>query len=71
MAFRHFLLTDNGPQFLAKLFETLCLDLKVKHVTTAAYHPQTSAQVERYNKALVARLLHYIADHQNDWDEYV
>lgn len=49
-----FLLADNGPRFVAKLFEKLCLDLNVKHLSTAAYNALTNDQVERYNRAVVA-----------------
>ena len=52
---RH-MLTDNGPQFIAKFFEAVCLLLKTKHVTTTAYHPQTNGQAERYNQTLCHRL---------------
>ena len=66
-----FLLTDNGPQFVAKFFAAICLLLGVKQHTITAYHPQTNGQVERYNKTLVSRLRHYVADHQRNWDEFV
>ena len=43
------LLSDNGPQFVAKFFEAVCLLLGLNHVTTTAYHPQTNGKTERYN----------------------
>ena len=66
-----YVLTDNGPQFAAKLFEAVCTMIGIKHVLTTAYHPQTNGQVERFNKTLAARLRHYVAEHQKDWDEFV
>ena len=33
------LLSDNGPQFVSKIVETVCHTLGPKHLTTAAYHP--------------------------------
>ena len=33
------LLTDNGPQFCAKFFQTFCKTLGVKQVFTGAYRP--------------------------------
>lgn len=68
---QNYVLTDNGAQFVIKFFATTCGDLGIKHSTTAAYHPQTNAQVERYNEKIVTRLRHYIADHQRDRDVFV
>jgi len=64
-------LSDNGPQFVSKFMGAVCGILGVKQLTTTAYHPQTNGQTERYNKTIVARLRHYVAENQADWDEYV
>lgn len=67
-----FLIADNGGiKCIAKMFETFCLDLEVKLLTTTAYHLQKNGQVECYKKNLVLMLRHYILDHQKDWDAYV
>lgn len=66
-----FLLADNGPQFVSKLFEMLCSFLGVKHLSITACHPQTSGQAERYNKTIVGRLCHYFAGHQRNSDLFV
>ena len=65
------ILSDNGVQFTSKFFEAMCTTLGVKHLTTTTYHPQTNGQVERYNRTLVARLRHYVAENQADWDDFV
>ena len=62
--------SDNGPQFVAKLFQSVCRLLGMKTTTSAAFHPQTNGQVERYNRSLLAMLRHYVGDHQDDWDRY-
>ena len=64
-------LTDNGPQFTAKFFESVCGLLGIRHVLTTAYHPQTNGQAERFNRTLGIRLRHYVTEHQRDWDEFV
>ena len=66
-----YILTDNGPQFVAKIFDHLVTMLGVSHLRTTAYHPQTNGQAERYNRTLVTRLIHYVSEHQNDWDQFV
>lgn len=63
------LLTDNGPQFIAKFFEAVCLILQVKHVTTTAYHPQANGQAERYNQTLCHRLR--VFKETASWDRLV
>lgn len=59
-------LTGNSPQFVSKFFETICTYLGVKQLTNTAYHSQAIGQVERYNKTIVTRLRHYVAEHQKD-----
>jgi len=43
----------------------------IRNLYTSAYHPQTNGQVERFNKTLVHMLMHYIEDHQDNWNELV
>lgn len=58
-----YLLTGNGTPFISKFFSTLCIHLGTKHMTTTAFHPQTSGQVERYNETIITCLRHYVATH--------
>ena len=67
----NYLLTDNGPQFAAKFFDTVCGMLGVKHFFTTAYHPQTNGQAERFNKTILDRIRHYVVEHQADWDKFI
>ena len=62
--------SDNGPQFIARLFQSVCRLLGMKTVPSSAFHPQTNGQVERYNRSLLAMLRHYVGEHQDDWDRY-
>lgn len=39
--------TYNGPQFLSKIFKTLCEFLPLKHVTATEYNLQTSRHIEK------------------------
>lgn len=66
-----YVLTDNGPQFVGKFFAFVWDDLGVKHLTMTAYHPRTNAQSERFNRTIITRLRHFIAEHQRNWDIYV
>lgn len=60
------LLANNWAKFVRKLLNAACVALETKLMTTCAYHPQTNAQTERYNKTIVSRLRHYIGEFQVD-----
>lgn len=65
------ILTDNRPQFVAKIFAAPCASMSTKVVTTVGLYPQTNGKVERFNKTLVARLRHYIEEHRRSWDVFI
>ena len=65
------LLSDNGTQFTAKLFQYMCERLGVSNLFTTTYHPQTNGQTERFNRTLLASLRAFVAEHPKSWDEYV
>ena len=44
-----YLLSDNGGQFIAKFFQSVCNVLGTRNLFTTAYHPQTNGQTERFN----------------------
>ena len=46
------LVTDNGPQFVAKKFQTWLTDKGIKHVKASPYHPQGNGVVERLHRTL-------------------
>jgi len=64
-------LTDNGPQFASILFQGVCNLMGFRNLYTSTYHPQTNDQVERFNQTLVDIFMHYIEEHQDNWDELV
>jgi transposase InsO family protein len=63
-------LTDNGTQFNAKVFLSVCRELGIAKIFTTAYHPQTNGQVERFNRTIINSLRGYVERRQTDWDEY-
>lgn len=66
-----FLVTDSDTNAFRKLIGTRCNFFGLKHLTTTPYHPQTNGQAERLNRILIARLRHYVAEHQHDWDIFM
>jgi len=64
-------LPDDGPQFASLFFQGACSLMGIRNLYTSTYHPQTNGEVERFYKTLVDKLMHYIEDHQDTWDELV
>lgn len=42
--------------------------LGTKQLTTTTYDLERNGQAERFNKKLMVRLRHYVAEYQRDWD---
>jgi RNase H-like domain found in reverse transcriptase/Reverse transcriptase (RNA-dependent DNA polymerase)/Integrase zinc binding domain/Integrase core domain len=57
-----YILSDNGPQFIADLFSEMCRLLGIGHKLTANYHPQTNMS-ERVNRNLKAQIAIYAQSH--------
>jgi site-specific DNA-cytosine methylase len=62
-------LSDNGGEFTADVFERLCCDYGVKHQTTSAYTPSTNGQCERVHRYLGAILKIAVRKWGDEWDE--
>lgn len=65
-----FLMSDVGCQFDSKLVPKFCGCLRVKHITSMAFHFQKIGQIHRYSKT-IGRLRSYLAEHENRWEIFV
>ena len=63
--------SDQGASLTSNLISSLCQNLRITQTRTSAYHPQENAQVERFNRTLVAMLAKTISDNQKDWDQHI
>jgi hypothetical protein len=63
------IVSDRGPQFVAKFWEALHKSLGTKLLHSSAYHPQTSGQTERVNQILEDMLRACVLDFSPKWDE--
>ena len=43
---------DRGVQFTSQIWQILCKTLRIKHVVTTAYHPQSNGLVEQFHRQL-------------------
>ena len=65
------LLSDNGPQFCARLATAVYKLLGIHKLTTSAYHPSGNGGVERVNHTMAQMLAMVCNEHQNDWDVHL
>jgi transposase InsO family protein len=45
------IISDNGPQFMARDFKEFLRLAGMTHVRTAPYHPQSNGKIERWHKS--------------------
>jgi transposase InsO family protein len=46
------IISDNGPQFVAKDFKEFIRVVGMKHVRTSPYYPQSNGKIERWHHTL-------------------
>ena len=63
------LLTDNGSQFVGKLYVEVCRLLGIKKLKTTPYHPSANGIIERMHRSLKTMISHFVSDHYSNWDE--
>ena len=61
--------TDQGSNFLSKLFSQVLKTLNVSHQVSSAYHPESQGALERWHQTLKSMLKKYCYDTNKDWDE--
>ena len=65
------ILTDQGTNFMSKVFQQFCKMLGVKKLKTTVYHPQCNGLVERYNGTLKKSIKKFVHDHPARWDDFI
>ena len=46
------IISDNGPQFIAKDFKEFIRLTGISHVRTSPYYPQSNGKLERYHRTI-------------------
>jgi len=59
--------SDRGPQFVARFTKELYRLLGIKLASSTAWHPQTDGQMERVNQELDQYLQLFVNEWQDDW----
>ena len=60
--------SDNGPAFVANVFQNAMNHFDVKNTTTPVYNPKSNS-VERYHRTLKRKLTALIHEFDDEWDE--
>jgi O-acetyl-ADP-ribose deacetylase (regulator of RNase III) len=65
------IVSDQGADFLSKVFSACCKLLKIEKLHTTAYHPQSDGALERSHRTLSEYLRHFVDKNLQNWDDYV
>ena len=63
------IVSDRGPQFVARFWEQLHESLGTKLIRSSAYHPQTDGQTERVNQIVEDMLRACVIHFDKNWDQ--
>lgn len=62
------LISDNGSQFVSRLFKTFLRDNNIRHQLTPTYSPQCNS-TERVNRVIKTMIKQYIRNDHRRWDD--
>ena len=61
--------SDQGSNFMSRLFQEVMFQLGVKQLKSSAYHPQSQGALERFHHTLKSMLRAYCFQEKKGWDE--
>ncbi|XP_069183685.1 uncharacterized protein [Procambarus clarkii] len=61
--------TDQGSNFMSRLFRQQIADLGIQHITSSAYHPESQGALERFHQTPKGMLRKFCYDRQSKWAE--
>ena len=65
------ILSDRGTEFVNGVIEYLLTKMKVLHIKTSPFHPQTNGKTERFHRYMNDVLAKYIQKEPCNWDSYI
>ena len=65
------ILSDQGPEFVSSVMDTLLASRYIDHLVSSPYHPQTNGTVERFNRTIIDLLKKLGGDQPRDWDQWL
>ncbi len=61
--------TDQGSNFMSKVFQQVMTELNIKHVKSSPYHPESQGALERFHQTLKSMLKKACLESSREWDE--
>lgn len=65
------ILSDNGPNLTSHLISELLSSLKISHIKTTPYRPQSNGMLERWHRDLKRMLSKLSMGDRKKWDEWL
>ena len=65
------LYSDQGSNFMSKLFRSLCSELGIQRTSTTSYQPQGNAMIERTNRTIEECLSNYVSQYQHELAKFL
>lgn len=63
--------SDQGTEFINEVFKNVCKLLKIKQLTSTAYHHESIGALENTHKVLGAYLRAHVTKNHSDWDSWL
>ena len=60
--------SDQGSNFMSKIFAQVMAELNVAHHVSSAYHPESQGALERFHQTLKSMLRKYCMESTLEWD---
>uniref|UniRef100_A0A3B3Q649 Gypsy retrotransposon integrase-like protein 1 n=1 Tax=Paramormyrops kingsleyae TaxID=1676925 RepID=A0A3B3Q649_9TELE len=61
--------SDQGSNFMSRIFSKVIKQLSIQHQVSSAYHPESQGALERFHQTLKTMLRTYCSAQGKDWDE--
>uniref|UniRef100_A0A3P9C6A9 Gypsy retrotransposon integrase-like protein 1 n=1 Tax=Maylandia zebra TaxID=106582 RepID=A0A3P9C6A9_9CICH len=61
--------TDQGSNFMSRIFAQVLQSLGIKHRKSSAYHPESQGALERFHQTLKSMMRKFCLESQKEWDE--
>ena len=65
------IISDNGSNFISKVFSDTCKILGIRKLHTTPYHPQSNGSLEKSHASMAAYLRCFVAEDGTNWDQYL
>ena len=65
------MVSDNGTEFVSAVIALIKEKMRITHIKTSPYHPQSNGKVERFHRYMNDTLAKYCHKSPYQWDQYL